>query len=140
METELKSYSSALTKTFTTALAPKKLRAAVKSVADKEDPSRKFMIYGLEENSGEDLQDKVSEVLAEIEEKPLIRDCCRVAFNKENGKRPIKFSLSSSDMVNQILRKAKSLRTKEGYRHIYISSESTVDERRAFKSSGKSFN
>ena len=36
-------------------------------------------------------------------------------------------------MVNQILRKAKLLRTKEGYRNIYISPDRTVDERRAFK-------
>ena len=133
VETELKSYSSALTKTCTAALAPQKLRAAVKSVSEKEDRGKNVMIYGLEESLGEQLQDKVSQVLSEIEEKPLIRDCCGVGLKKDNNKRPIKFSLSSSDMVNQILRKAKILRTKEGYRHIYISPDRTIDERRAFK-------
>ena len=133
VETELKSYSSALTKTCTAALAPQKLRAAVKSVSEKEDRCKNVMIYGLEESPGEQLQDKVCQILSEIEEKPLIRDCCRVGFKKENNKRPIKFSLSSSDMVSQILRKAKILRTKEGYRHVYISPDRTVDERRAFK-------
>ena len=36
-------------------------------------------------------------------------------------------------MVNQILGKAKLLRTKPGYRNIYISPDRTVEERRAFK-------
>ena len=36
-------------------------------------------------------------------------------------------------MVNHILRKAKTLHTKEGYRTVYISPDRTVDERRAFK-------
>ena len=36
-------------------------------------------------------------------------------------------------MVSQILKKAKILRTKEGYRYVYISPDRTVDERRAFK-------
>ena len=124
VETELKSYSSALTKTCTAALAPQKLRAAVKSVSEKEDRCKNVMIYGLEESPGEKLQDKVCQILSEIEEKPLIRDSCRVGLKKDSSKR---------NMVNQILRKAKILRTKEGYRHIYISPDRTVNERRAFK-------
>ena len=44
----------------------------------------------------------------------------------------MKFTLRSSDMVNQILRKAKILRTKEGYNSIYISPDRTVEEKRAY--------
>ena len=36
-------------------------------------------------------------------------------------------------MVNQILRKSKLLRTKEGYSSIYISPDRTAEERKAFK-------
>ena len=63
-------------------------------------------------------------MLKQIEKKPVIRDCCRVTgMRKSNSKRerPINFTLRSSDMVNQILIKAKILRTKEGYNSIYIS-------------------
>ena len=111
-----------------------KLREAVRSVFEKEGRTRckNVMIYGLEESPGEQVQDKVSQVLSGIEEKLLIRDCCCVGLKKDNNKRPIKFSLSSSDMVNQILRKAKIVRPKEGYRHIYICPDRTVNERRAF--------
>ena len=133
VETEMKSYSSVLTKTCSAALAPQKLHAAVKTVSEKEVRSRNVMIYGLEESSGENLEGEVSKVLTEIEEKPMVRDCCRVGIKRVGSKRPVKFSLSSSDMVNQILSKAKLLRTKPGYRHIYISPDRTVEERKAFK-------
>ena len=135
VETEMKSYSSALTKTCAAALAPQKIRAAVKTVSDKEDRGRNVIIYGLEDSDEPDqsLEAEVQKVLSEIDEKPVIRECCRVGSKKPSSKRPVKFTLSSCDMVNQILRKAKSLRTKEGYSTIYISPDRTVDERRAFK-------
>ena len=135
VETEMKSYSSALTKTCAAALAPKKIRAAVKTVSDKEDRGRNVIIYGLDDPDEPDqsLEAEVQKVLSEIDEKPVVRDCCRVGLKKPSSKRPVKFTLSSCDMVNQILRKAKSLRTKEGYRTVYISPDRTVDERRAFK-------
>ena len=47
--------------------------------------------------------------------------------------RPIKFSVSNHDHVRQILRKCKTLRTKEGYKSVYLSPDRTVDERRAFR-------
>ena len=135
VETEMKSYSSALTKTCAAALAPQKIRAAVKTVSDKEDRGRNDIIYGLDDPDEPDqsLEAEVQKVLSEIDEKPVIRECCRVGLKKPGSKRPVKFTLSSCDMVNQILRKAKSLRTKEGYGTIYISPDRTVDERRAFK-------
>ena len=135
VETEMKSYSSALTKTCAAALAPQKIRAAVKTVSDKEDRGRNVIIYGLEDSDEPDqsLEAEVQKVLSEIDEKPVIRECCRVGSKKPSSKRPVKFTFSSCDMVNQILRKAKSLRTKEGYSTIYISPDRTVDERRAFK-------
>ena len=95
-------------------------------MSDKEDRTRNVIIYGLEESNEESLEEEVANVLKQIEEKPVIRDCCRVGIRKPDSKRPIKFTLRSSDMVNQILRKAKILRTKEGYNSIYISPDRTV--------------
>jgi hypothetical protein len=96
VETELKSYSSVLTKTCTAALAPNKLHAAVKSFANKEDRSRNVMIYGLDEDSGEDLQDKVSQVLTENRGKTSDQRLLPfLGIKKENGKRPIKFTVQS---------------------------------------------
>ena len=78
MKSEIKSYTSAVTKTCAAALAPKKLTVAIKTVSEKEDRKRNVIIYGLKENDKELVSSKVEEVLAEIDEKPIIKDCCRI--------------------------------------------------------------
>ena len=80
---------------------------AIKTVAENEDRKRNIIIYGIKEEENEAISAKVEEVLAEIDEKPIIKDCCRVGSIKEECIRPVKFSLSSADMVQQVLRKAR---------------------------------
>ena len=133
VKTELKSYSAVVSQSCKAALAQKKIAAAVKKVADKEDRSKNVVIYGMQEVSGEDLSERVGELLTEIDEKPRIRDCCRIGIVKPDKCRPIKFTLSSNDHVRQILKKCKSLRTKEGFKSVYISPDRSVEERKAFK-------
>ena len=94
-ETELKSYSSLVSKTCAAALAPKKIHAAVKKVATQEERGRNVVTYGLPESQGEQLQNKVETVLIEIAEKPSIRDCCRV-LELELRKR------TQSDLLNSL--------------------------------------
>ena len=60
-------------------------------------------------------------------------DCCRVGLKRADTSRPTKLSLNSSELAAQVLRKAKLLRTKEGYKSIYICPDRSVEERRAFK-------
>ena len=131
--TEMKTYSSAVSKSCSAALAPKKLQTAVKKVAEKEERSKNVIIYGLEENSNEELQAKVFKVLEEIGDKPVIEDCLRIGALKENSTRPVKFSLRSSAHVAQVLRNARKLRTLEGYESVYICPDRSLEERRAYK-------
>ena len=51
-------------KTCAAALAPKNIRAAVQSVADKEDRSKNLKLYGIDEAENEALSDKFSEVIS----------------------------------------------------------------------------
>ncbi len=133
VQSEMKMYSSAVTKSCGEALAPKKIQAAVRSVTEKTDRNRNIVIYGVDENEGELLDAKVDEIFAEIEEKPHVQDICRIG-KLNNGKcRPIKLTLSSSDRVNEILRKKKRLRNKDGYNSVYLCPDRTVEERKAFK-------
>ena len=133
VQTELKSYSSALSQSCKAALAPKKIEAAVKRVSDKEDRSRNVVVYGVKEESGEDLNQCIDNILSEIDEKPRIMDCCRIGVVKQDMCRPIKFTVANHDHVRQILRKCKALRTKPGYKSVYLSPDRTVEERKAFK-------
>ena len=130
---EMMSYSAALTKTCAAALAPKKITAAIRTVTEKEDRSKNVIVYGLPESSDEKLSETVSDVISEIGEKPVISDCTRVGIKRPAKIRPVKFSLSNSDIVTQILRKSKLLRTKEGKSSIYFCPDRTADERRAHK-------
>ena len=133
VQTEMKSYSSALTKSCSAALAPKKIHAAVKSVTEKESRAKNIIIYGAVEDNKEVLANKVSEILLEIDEKPVVKDCCRVGTKRDNLPRPVKFTLSSTDIVSQVLKKSRLLRSKEGYKSVYICPDRTDNERKAYK-------
>ena len=135
VQTEMKSYSSVVAKNCSAALAPKKIEAAVRKVSDKDDRSRNVIIYGVEEEENEALKHKIETVLETIGEKPVVKDYGRVGVKKSDVKtpRPIKFTLSNSDHVNQVLRSARQLHNKDGYRSVYICPDRTAEERRAYK-------
>ena len=129
----MKSYSEAVSETCSTALTSKKLHAAVQKASEKEARSRNVIIYGLEEKPNELLVKQVDEVLCEIGEKPLIKNCCRVGHRKNNSTRPVKFSLNSSAGVIQIMKKARKLRSKDGYKFIYICPDRSYEERKSYR-------
>ncbi len=133
VETEMKSYASATAKNCSAVFHSKRLQAVVKNVNEKSDREKNVVIYGVEEKQDESLTDTVEEILAEIDEKPLLKDICRVGIVRKETIRPIKLTLNSSDHVNEILRKSKRLRTKEGYNSIYICPDRSLEERKAFK-------
>ena len=115
VETEMKTYSAAVTKSCAAALAPKRIEAAVKKATDRDDRSRNVVLYGVSEVINEPVQKSIEKVLCNIGEKPMIQDACRLGSKKTDKPRPIKFSLSSTDHVNQVLRNAKKLRLVESY-------------------------
>ena len=135
VQTEMKSFSSVLKKNTEPAICHKTIKAAVKSVCDEEDRSKNVIVYGIEEIAGEDLLGRLKTLLHEIKEKPVVTDCVRVGIKKSGDKRPrpVKFSLRNADHVAQVLRSAKKLHTKEGYRSVYICPDRNVQERKHLK-------
>ena len=59
VENEMKTYASAVSRSCSSALTPKKIEAAVQKVAEKEERSRNVIVYGLEETIREYVQEKV---------------------------------------------------------------------------------
>ena len=133
VETEMKSYASAVSKSCSNALTPKRIHNVVRKVAVKEETMKNVIVYGLSETEGEDVEGRVNEVLSELGEKPVVRDCIRLGLRKENTVRPIKFAVGSSNHAAQVIRNARLLRTKEGYSSVYICPDRTLEERRAYK-------
>ena len=135
VQSEMKTYSSLLKNTCSNAFAPKKIHAAVKQAKEEEDRSKNLILFGVEELENEDLEATVSVVLEHLNEKPSILDCYRIGKQSVDNDtdRPIKFTLNSSDMARQILRKTKLLKTVDRYDQIYISPDRSPRERVAFK-------
>ena len=133
VQSEMKSYSSVLSKTCSAALSQRKLQSAVKLAAEKEDRSRNVVIYGVKEEAGETLHDKSLEILQDVGERPMVRECCRIGQKRGDKPRPVKLCFSDSDIANQVLRKARLLRMKEGYSSVYICPDRTVEERKAYR-------
>jgi hypothetical protein len=59
------------------------------------------------------LHDSIEKIMGEIDEKPLVRDFFRIGVKRSGAMhaRPVKFSLSNTDHVAQVLRSVKRLHT-----------------------------
>ena len=64
-----------------------------------------------------------------MDEKPQVSKCRRIGQKTSGSVRPVIFTVRNSDVVYQILRKAKGLRDIEGYKTVYISPNRTPEER-----------
>ena len=129
VEAELKTYSSVLQQSCSSALSPRKIAATVKTVSKEEDRSKEIVVFGVEEKQGESVNSVVHQILEQLEEKPQIKQCRRIGLKRTGAVRPIIFSVRSTDVVHQILKKAKRLRTTDEYKTIYISPNRTQEER-----------
>ena len=116
VKSELKTYSAAVKESKTSAAGPllnsdrNILKNVIKDVVAEGDRSRNLMLFGLKEEKGELLCDKVDQVLLELGEKPKI-EASRIGSNKPKDKkqvadRPVKVTLTSSTIVQQSLTKA----------------------------------
>ena len=133
VQSEMKSYCDIVKKSCKKAVVThEKLTKAIKTVAEEEDRGKNLMVFGLKEDKGENLADKVHELFSSVGEKPCIEDSVRVGTTaeKENSTvRPVKVILRSSDTVNQLLRKSGKLRGLENYKSVFISPDRTHEER-----------
>ena len=133
VQKEIKTFSTVVSRSCASALAPRKIQTAVRKVTEETDRSRNFVIYGVEEKEAENLGEKVEEILQEIDEKPPVETSFRIGLKQAEKCRPVKVTLRSSDHVNLILKKSKLLRSKVGFRSIYLCPDRSVEERKAFK-------
>ena len=81
----------------------------------------------------EDLSETITDILRDVNEKPLVIECRRVGTVNDGKSRPIKVKLSSSDAVSHVLRKAKDLKTSERHRFTFICPDRSAEERKAHK-------
>ena len=90
------SYSSA--STFTA----ENLKKVVQNVAVEEDRSRNVLIFGLKEDTGEKLNDKICEVFEQMAEKPRF-EAVRIGNISDEKPRDVKIQFGNFSTIHQIL-------------------------------------
>lgn len=131
VKAEIKSYSKAVQENLPQpAIAQETVKTIVQAVMQEEDRSRSFMVFNLPEEKEEQLNAKVGEVLQELGEKPRMEACRLGPRSKDTTKvRPVKVILSSMVAVNQVLAKARRLRSSPKHKSVYISQDRSPAER-----------
>ena len=90
MQSEMKSYSSALTEKSPPAIiSPETLKNLVQAVVEEEDRSKNLMLFGLKEEINETLSNKVGEVFVSVGEKSSFF-ALRVVKKSASKSRPLK--------------------------------------------------
>ena len=110
------------------------VRTALVDRADEVGREANIVVFGLKEDAGEKVGEKVSELFKVMGEKPIF-EAKRVGVSKngQTSARPVKIVMRNGGVVKQILGKAAKLRDVEGYRNVYLSPDRTPvqrDERR----------
>jgi len=132
VQTEMRSYGEVLKSSTPAAISPATFKKVVKDVMKDEDRSKNVIVFGLAEEDGEQLNEKVGNVFVEIGEKPPLA-AVRIGRRPETGTvcRPVKVTLTSSTAVQQILTRARFLKQQERLKSVYVSPDRTPAERSA---------
>ncbi len=129
----IRSYSAAVTNNTGQVMSSGNLKKAVKDAIFDDDRNKNIIVFGLQEEEGECLQQKITEVFEELGEKPRA-DVTRFGRNDKDieGKlkpRPVKVTVTSSTCVRQILLKSRNLRKVARFKSVYLSPDRSSEER-----------
>ena len=133
---EFKSYSSVVGNSqpaTAPVISPEALKTVVKTVVAEEDRSRNLLVFGLPDDEEEQLEERISEVLETVGQKPKI-EVERLGKKKTStSTRPVKVRLSSSLIVHQILDNARKLRLSAKFKTVFLSPDRSIEERKVRK-------
>ena len=109
------------------------VKTAVRSVlvdrADEVGREANVVIFGLNEEEGEKVGEKVSELFAALGEKPKF-EAKRVGGVKQGtAGRPVKVVLRNNMIARQIVGKASNLREVEKFRGVFVNPDRTASQR-----------
>ena len=127
----IRSYSQVVSRTIKDSvpvLSEKTLKKVVQEAVTDEDRSRNIVVFGLTEETSEDLDNKITNLFNDVEEKPSF-EAVRIGEQSEEKNRPVKICLRNSETVHRILQKAKNLRNTATHRTVYVQPDRSPEER-----------
>ena len=114
----------------TSAVIPRDtIKSVAQEIAVEEELSRNIMVFGLTEDDDEQLDEMVTEIFQQLGEKPRAESRRLGKKTSNSAVRPVKVSLSSSNVVQQILSKSRNLRRSDKFKSVFLSPDRTPDER-----------
>ena len=130
VKTEIQTYSRAVEESVAVPqVAVNSVQTAIREAAVEEARNRTLMIFGLEEGTGEQLSDQVSNLFEHLGEKPR-HESLRLGVKCSAGKhRPVKVKLPTPDHANRISKQAKTLKQSSCYSSVFIAPDRTKSER-----------
>ncbi len=131
VKTEIQTFADVLEKPIAPSpISPAAFKRVVKDVFEDDDRSKNIMVFGLTEEDGEQLDDRISSVFLELGEKPR-STAVRIGRRpgEATGCRPVKVALDSSTAVRQLLIKAKQLRQVASLKSVYLCPDRRPEER-----------
>ena len=87
------------------------------------------MIFGMKESAEESVGRNVELLLAEIDEKPKCSEVSRIGKKADSVTRPIRVTVSSPSVVNQILKNASRLKDSNQYQGVCLGPDRSKSER-----------
>ena len=105
------------------------IQRAVRDFTEGEERSRNLLVFGLQEEDGEVVGERVSELFWTLGEKPRPEEVLRLDKKSTGQHRPVMVKLRNSAAAARVLKKSQDLRNSEKFRTVFISPDRTIAQR-----------
>ena len=127
IKTQMQDYSEVVKKNAGESLTIRNIKTAVKDIVKgaSMDREKNLIVFGVPEETGEDVNHKVLEIFETIEVKPRVN---AERFGKAVGKRPIRVTVDKTETAFEVLKSAKNLKHSR-FKNVFISLDKSPEER-----------
>ena len=137
MQSTMMQYSDVLTKEVPvkSVLTISNIKSAVRQVikTSEIDRSKNVIIFGLEEDTNEDVAEKVQTVLNAVNLKPKVSSTERFGRTQVDKIRPIKVTFETTEAVHEVLKSSKSLKSTPDLKHVFVTADRSEEQQTRHK-------
>ena len=130
----MKSYRDVAFENVQPVVSSANIEPAVKKAVQDGERSKNVILFGVKESEDEEVESAVTQVFANIGEKPQISECLRLGKKSVDGPpRPIKVCLRSSKTAFQLQLSGRRLNDDPETKRVFISPDRSREEREVRK-------
>ena len=131
VKTEMRSFADIVKEGSKNSVTKETIHRAVKLAVSEDQRHRNLVIFGLKENSGENLETSVNQVIRHCSggEKVTVKGCHRIGNVKPGSQRAVKVCFESRESATSVLAGAKELRQVVELKNVFISPDRSPEER-----------